>query len=199
MMCPRPTALLAAPLLASLYLPVSPSVLVAQGVKVGSTRIQPNQLAPYVPSPQNVVERMLEAARVKQNDLVYDLGSGDGRVLITAAQRFGARAVGIELSPKEVKTSQDRIASLKLEDKCRVIEGDLMKVDLSQADVVTIYLLTKSNEVLRPNLEKYLKPGARVVSHDYEIRGWIPNRVEEAEAHKRVHRLYVYEMPPIKK
>jgi cyclopropane fatty-acyl-phospholipid synthase-like methyltransferase len=142
---------------------------------------------------------MLEAARVKQGDVVYDLGSGDGRVLITAAQRFGARAVGVEISPKAVKESLDRIATLKLENKCRVIEGDLMKVDLGEADVVTIYLLTKSNEMLKPNLEKYLKPGARVVSHDYEIRGWVPNRIEEAVAHKRVHKLYVYEMPPAKK
>jgi SAM-dependent methyltransferase len=160
---------------------------------------QPNRLAPFVPSPQNVVERMLSAANTKPTDVVYDLGSGDGRVLITAAQRFGAKAVGIEISPKEAKASQERIRQLKLDDKIRVIEGDLLKVDLSEADVVTIYLLTKSNEMLRPNLEKYLKAGARVVSHDYEIRGWVPNRVEEAEAHKRVHKLYVYEMPPIRK
>jgi SAM-dependent methyltransferase len=160
---------------------------------------QPNRLAPFVPSPQNVVERMLSAANVKPTDVVYDLGSGDGRVLITAAQRFGAKAVGIEISPKEAKASQERIRQLKLDDKIRIVEGDLLKVDLSEADVVTIYLLTKSNEMLRPNLEKYLKAGARVVSHDYEIRGWVPNRVEEAEAHKRIHKLYVYEMPPIRK
>ena len=178
-----------------------PAGLAAQGIGVGAGRPvpKPNQLAPFVPSPQNVVERMLQAANVKAGDVVYDLGSGDGRVLITAAQRFGAKAVGVELSPKEVKTSQDRVKALKLDDRIRVIEGDLLKVDLSEADVVTIYLLTKSNEMLRPNLEKYLKPGARVVSHDYEIRGWVANRVEEAEAHKRVHRLYVYEMPPIRK
>jgi cyclopropane fatty-acyl-phospholipid synthase-like methyltransferase len=142
---------------------------------------------------------MLMAAGVKAGEVVYDLGSGDGRVLITAAQGFGAKAVGIEISPKEVQASLERVRRLKLENRIRVIEGDLLKVDLSEADVVTIYLLTKSNEMLRPNLEKYLKPGARVVSHDYEIRGWVPNRVEEAQAHKRLHRLYVYEMPPIKK
>ena len=178
-----------------------PAGLAAQGIGVQSGRVvpKPNQLAPFVPSPQNVVERMLQAARVKAGEVVYDLGSGDGRVLITAAQSFGAKAVGIELSPKEVQTSQERIKALKLDDKIRVIEGDLLKVDLSEADVVTIYLLTKSNEMLRPNLEKYLKPGARVVSHDYEIRGWVANRVEEAEAHKRIHRLYVYEMPPTRK
>jgi predicted RNA methylase len=116
-----------------------------------------------------------------------------------AAQRFGAKAVGVEISPKEVQASLERVRKLKLSDRVRVVEGDLLKVDLSEADVVTIYLLTQSNEMLRPNLEKYLKAGARVISHDYEIRGWVPHRVEQVEAHKRIHRLFVYEMPPIKK
>jgi len=153
-----------------------------------------NRLAPYVPSPQNVVEKMLEAANLKPGETVYDLGSGDGRVLITAAQRFGAKAVGIEISPAQVKASEARVRELKLEHKIHVLEGDLLHADLSAADVVTIYLLTQSNELLRPNLEKYLKPGARVVSHDYPVRGWTPVRVEKVEAHKRVHQLYVYEI-----
>ena len=178
-----------------------PIGLWAQGVRVQQARpaVKANQLAPFVPTPQNVVDRMLEAAAVKPGEVVFDLGSGDGRVLVTAAQKFGAKAVGVEISPKEVQSSRALIKKLKLDDRCRVIEGDLMQVDLSEANVVTMYLLTKSNEMLRPNLEKYLKPGARVVSHDYEIRGWVPVRVEEAEAHKRVHRLFVYEMPPAKK
>ena len=182
-----------------------PFGLLAQGVGLQQqqqqTRQMPrqNQLAPFVPTPQNVVDRMLEAAGVKPGDVVFDLGSGDGRVLVTAAQKFGAKAVGVEISTKEVQSSRALIKKLKLDDRVRVIEGDLMQVDLSEANVVTMYLLTKSNEMLRPNLEKYLKPGARVVSHDYEIKGWVPARVEEAEAHKRVHRLFVYEMPPAKK
>ena len=157
-----------------------------------------NRLAPFVASPQNVVEKMLEAAGLKPGETLYDLGSGDGRVLITAAQRFGARAVGIEISPREAKASTERIKTLKLDDKASVIEGDLLTADLSQADVVTIYLTTRSNDEIRPNLEKYLKPGARVVSHDYEIRGWAPARVETVEAHKRAHHLYIYTMPPRK-
>jgi len=165
-------------------------------VAAGALFAQPpvNRLAPFVPSPQNVVEKMLEAANLKPGETLYDLGSGDGRVLITAAQRFGAKAVGVEISPKEVRTSMERIRQLKLDDRCRVIEGDLMTTDLSDADVVTLYLLTNSNDLLRPNLEKYLKPGARVVSHDYHIRGWNPVRVETVEAHKRTHYLYVYEI-----
>ncbi len=157
-----------------------------------------NRLAPFVPSPQNVVEKMLEAAALKPGETLYDLGSGDGRVLITAAQRFGAKAVGIEISPKEAQNSRQRIERLLLSDQCKVVEGDLLSTDLSEANVVTIYLLTKSNDKLRPNLERYLKPGARVVSHDYEIPGWVPKKVEKVEAHKRVHQLFVYEMPPKK-
>jgi ubiquinone/menaquinone biosynthesis C-methylase UbiE len=155
-----------------------------------------NRLAPGVPSPQNVVEKMLEEVGVKPNEMVYDLGSGDGRVVITAAQKFGARAVGVEISAKEVKASRERIEDAKLERRVRILEGDLLEVDLSEADVVTMYLLTSSNDLIRPNLEKYLKPGARVVSHDYPVRGWQPNRVVQVDSYRRMHHLYIYEMPP---
>jgi len=168
-----------------------PLAMYAQGPK-------PNRLAPFVATPQNVVEKMLESARLKPNETLFDLGSGDGRVLITAAQQFGAKAVGIEISSKEAKLSVDKIKQLKLDDRCKVIEGDLLTADLSAADVVTLYLLTSSNDQIRPNLEKYLKPGSRVVSHEYQIRGWVPNRVEMVQAHRRVHHLYIYEMPPQK-
>lgn len=156
------------------------------------------QLAPSVASPVNVVERMLDIAHLKPGETVYDLGSGDGRVLVMAAQRFGAKAVGIEISPSAVKSSQERVKKLKLDNQIKVVEGDLLQADLSSADVVTLYLLTTSNDLLRPNLEKYLKPGARVVSHDYKIRGWVPTRTERVHALQREHTLYVYEMPPKK-
>ncbi|MEZ5351028.1 MAG: class I SAM-dependent methyltransferase [Bryobacteraceae bacterium] len=172
--------------------------IVAAGAFPALSQPPVNRLAPFVPSPQNVVEKMLEAASLKPGETVYDLGSGDGRVLITAAQNFGAKAVGIEISAKEAKSSRQRIEKLQLSDRCKVVEGDLLDADLSAANVVTIYLLTKSNDKLKPNLEKYLKPGSRVVSHDYEIPGWVANRVEKVEAHKRVHQLFVYEMPPKK-
>jgi len=154
-----------------------------------------NRLAPYVSTPQNVVNEMLKVADIKPNEMVYDLGSGDGRVVITAAQKYGARAVGVEISPKEVAESREKISLAKLDKRVRIVEADMMSVDLSEADVVTLYLLTSSNDLIRPNLEKYLKPGARVVSHDYPIRGWEPKRVHEIEAFKRVHHLYVYEIP----
>jgi len=122
-----------------------------------------NSLAPYVVSPQQIVDRMLELADLKAGETLYDLGSGDGRVLITAVQRYHAKAVGIEISETLVKSTGDRIQKLGLANDARVIQGDLLQVDLTPADVVTIYLATDSNEILRPNLEKYLKPGARIV------------------------------------
>jgi len=152
-------------------------------------------LAPFVPSPQPIVERMLAAADLKPGEMLFDLGCGDGRVLITAARKFGAKAVGIELSPKLVEAANEQIKTLRLEDQVKVIQGDLLEADLRSADVVTIYLLTHSNDKLRPNLERYLKRGARVVSHDFQVRGWKPIRVDKLEVYRRTHSIYVYEMP----
>jgi SAM-dependent methyltransferase len=154
-----------------------------------------NKLAPFVTSPQSVVDKMLEAAEIKAGERVYDLGSGDGRVLISAAQKYGAHGVGIEISEPLVKATNERLRQLNLANRVKIIHDDLMNVDLSPADVVIIYLETKSNELLRPNLEKYLRNGARVVSHDFEVRGWKPNRTERIEAFSRPHAIYVYEMP----
>jgi len=158
----------------------------------------PDVLAPDFPSPQEVVEKMLEAAHLKPGETLYDLGSGDGRIVITAARKFKAKAVGVELSAELCKLANARVKALGLEDQVRIIHGNLLKVDLRPADVVTIYLLTASNELLRPNLERDLKPGARVVSHDFEIRGWKPLTVERVEAEGRPRRIYVYEIGPKK-
>jgi predicted RNA methylase len=141
---------------------------------------------------------MLEIANVHPGELVYDLGSGDGRVLITAAQRFNARAVGYEISPKLVKKADEHIGQLGLQDKIKVVQGDLMQADLSPADVVVIYLLTLSNDMLRPRLEKQLKPGARVVSYSFEVPGWKPQRIDRTDSHEG-HSIYLYEMPPARK
>jgi protein-L-isoaspartate O-methyltransferase len=155
-----------------------------------------NKLAPFVPSPQRIVDRMLEMASVKPGETVYDLGCGDGRVLITAAQRFNAKAVGIEISDKLVQQAQDRVERLGLEKQVKVIHGDLREADLSGADVVVMYLLTLSNQELRPRLEKYLKPGARVVSYSYAVPGWKPLRVDKTDE-RHGHNIYLYEMPPV--
>ncbi len=155
-----------------------------------------NSLAPYVVSPQSIVDRMLDLADLKPNETLYDLCSGYGRIIITAAQRFHAKAVGVEISDTLVRSTNDRIARFGLQNLASVIHGDMLAVDLSPADVVTIYLMTVSNGILRPNLEKYLKPGARVVSHEYQVPGWKPTLVEKAESQN--HMIYLYRMPPKK-
>jgi protein-L-isoaspartate O-methyltransferase len=154
-----------------------------------------NKLAPYVNSPQRVVDRMLELASIKPGETVFDLGCGDGRVLITAAQRFNARAVGIEISEKLAQRTSSRIAGLGLQDQVKVIRGDLREADLSSADVVVIYLLTGSNKEIRPQLEKQLRAGSRVVSYSYAVPGWKASRVDRTDEHEG-HLIYVYEMPP---
>jgi cyclopropane fatty-acyl-phospholipid synthase-like methyltransferase len=140
---------------------------------------------------------MLELANLKPGETLYDLGSGDGRVLIAAVEKYKVKAVGIEISPKLVARAESNIQKLGLEDQAHVVQGDLLDADLSGADVVTIYLATSLNEKLRPRLEKYLKPGARVISHDYAVPGWKPTRVEKTED-RHAHLIFVYEMPPTK-
>jgi predicted RNA methylase len=158
--------------------------------------MSPNNLAPFVPTPEPVVEKMLEAGQLKPGETLIDLGCGDGRILFAAAQKFGARAVGVELSAKLVKSISERVQALGLQNQIKVIEGNLLDVDLRSADVVTLYLMRLTNEKLKPNLRKQLKAGARVVSHDYEIPGWKPERVENVIVHQRGHAIYVYRMPP---
>jgi len=157
-----------------------------------------NSLAPYVGSPQEIVDRMLELADLKPGEKLYDLGSGDGRILITAVVRFKAKAVGVEISDDLVNTTNTRIRKLGLDNDAQVIHGNFLDVDLSPADVVTLYLATDANEMLRPNLEKYLHKGARVVSHEYVVPGWKPNVVDKDPEHHG-HTIFLYEMPPKKK
>lgn len=157
-----------------------------------------NSLAPYVVSPQEIVDRMLEHADLKPGETLYDLGSGDGRILITAVVQFKAKAVGVEISDDLVNSTNDRIRRLSLEKDAHVIHGNFLDVDLSPADVVTLYLSTDTNAMLRPNLEKYLKNGARVVSHDYTVPGWKPKLVDKDHA-AHGHVIYLYQMPPKKK
>lgn len=151
-------------------------------------------LGPAIPTPQFLVDRMLEAGRVKPGEMVYDLGSGDGRVVITAAQNYGARAVGVELMPDLVRKARERIQSLGLADRVSIVEGSALRVDLSPADVVTMWFLTNSNDRLRPHLEKQLKMGARVVSNEFPIRGWKPTGMIQIKVRKMEHTIFVYEI-----
>ena len=156
-------------------------------------KFSPENLAPSIPTPSFVVDRMLEAVHVKANDVVYDLGSGDGRIVIAAAQKYGAKAVGVEMLPDLCRQAQQRIRELGLEDRASIVEGNVFHVDFSPATVVTMYFMTDSNERLRPNLEKYLKPGTRVVSNQFPIKGWKPVSVEHVRAGMD-YTIYVYEV-----
>jgi len=151
-------------------------------------------LGPAIPTPQLIVERMLSAGRVKPGEMVYDLGSGDGRIVIMAAQKFGARAVGVELMPDIARKARERVASLGLADRVSIVEGNALRVDVSPADVVTMWFLTNSNDRLRPNLEKHLKLGSRVVSNEFPVRGWKPAEVIHVKIGRMEHTIYVYEM-----
>jgi precorrin-6B methylase 2 len=154
----------------------------------------PDTLAPSFPTPQEVVERMLTLAQVKPGEAVYDLGCGDGRIVITAAQKFKARGVGIEIRRDIYESTLARVSSLGLADQVKIVQGNALKADLTGADVVTLYLLTSSNDKLKPQLIKDLKPGARVVSHDFEIRGWKPVVTDKMMVSGHAHIIYVYRM-----
>jgi len=154
-----------------------------------------NKLAPYVASPNRVVDRMLEMASIKPGETLIDLGCGDGRILVAAVERYKAKAIGVEISPALVQQATTRIQREGLTEQAKVIQGDLLQADLTGADIVTIYLESSLNRQLRPRLEKFLKPGARVVSHDYAIPGWKPTRVDKSDGR---HLVYLYEMPPSK-
>jgi SAM-dependent methyltransferase len=133
---------------------------------------------PYVPTPPEVVDRMLEIAQVKSGDVIYDLGSGDGRIIIQAAKRYGVKGVGIEIDADLVQKAKDNAFKEKVEHLVEFRAEDALKVDVSRATVVTLYMLPEFNAKLRPIFDKELKPGTRVVSHDFEIQGWVPDKVE---------------------
>lgn len=131
----------------------------------------------YIPTPQPVVDAMLDGAGVTNRDIVYDLGSGDGRIVITAAKKYGARGVGVEIDPALVKKAIEHAAAAGVSDRVRFVTGDLFTADIHDATVVTLYLLQSLNERLRPKLVRELKPGTRVVSHVFNMGPeWPPER-----------------------
>jgi methylase of polypeptide subunit release factors len=151
-------------------------------------------LAPSYPSPESVVDQMLSLAQVHAGETVYDLGCGDGRIVIAAAQKFHAHAVGIEIRRDIYEHTLAHVLSMGLADQVKIVQGNALNYDISPADVVTLYLLTSSNERMKPELLKYLKPSARVVSHDFEIRGWKPVATSKVMVEGRAHVIYLYRM-----
>jgi len=152
-------------------------------------------LAPFVATPYMIVDKMLELAEIQSNDVLYDIGCGDGRIVITAAKKFGTRGVGIDIDPQRIEESETAALKAGVDELVNFQLGDATQMDFSQATVITLYLLPESNELLRPPLEKQLQPGTRVVSHNYRIPGW-----DEKETHYKdledeegnFHTIYVY-------
>jgi len=131
---------------------------------------------PFVPTPIEVVDRMLELAEVKKGDVVYDLGSGDGRIVIRAAKNYGVRAVGIEMDGLLLDKAKKDAKAAGVSHLVEFRSEDALKTDLSKATVVTLYMLPWFNEAMKPSFKKYLKPGARIVAHDFGIEGWEPDK-----------------------
>jgi SAM-dependent methyltransferase len=134
---------------------------------------------PYVPTPMPVVDAMLDMARVRREDTLYDLGCGDGRIVVRAASRFGCKGVGVDLNPERVAEARANAASQKVTGLTRFAVGDVFEFDFSPATVVTMYLLPGVNLKLRPRLQKELRPGARIVSHDFDMGDWTPQATRD--------------------
>jgi SAM-dependent methyltransferase len=181
---------------------VAASNLVLTAVRAGSSgtaaSAQSNQRPPartpdihFVPTQQSVADAMLQLARVNANDVVYDLGSGDGRIVITAAQKYGARGVGIELDPRLVRISRQTALEGAVEHKATFIEGDLFTADISPATVVTLYLSLTVNMRLEAKLKRELRPGVRIVSQRFPIGSWQPDATAVAEGEQ----LFLWRIP----
>lgn len=152
---------------------------------------------PYVPTPDEVVDKMFELASVKGDDILYDLGSGDGRIVIRAAQKFGTRGVGVEINPRLVQLSRENAKKAAVADRVQFLQQDLYKTDFSKATVVMLYLLPHVNMQLRPKLLRELKPGTRIVSHNYDMGDWKPERVVQMEALGYTHTIYYWVVPKL--
>ena len=150
---------------------------------------------PYVPTPEPVVDRMLELADVGPNDVVYDLGSGDGRIVIRAARKYGARGVGIEIDPKRVEEARQNAKNAGVSDLVEFRQGDLFEADFSDATAVTLYLLPSVNQELRPLLFEQLAPGTPVVSHDFDMGKWAPRQTVEMDGDTIYHWTIPEEVP----
>jgi len=152
----------------------------------------PNSIAPWVPSPLSVVKKMLEFTELEPGEVLYDLGCGDGRIVIVAARDFDAIGMGVDIRAKLIDEAKSKAESLGLGESAKFVQGDLFDVDLRSVDVVTMYLLTSANEKVRPKLEKELHLGARIVTHDFPIPGWKPKKQIDYSDESGSHQIYLY-------
>lgn len=187
------------------------AVLVVAGVSSLETRCWAEEAAAteekprepdviFVPTPQDVVEKMLELADVKKDDLLYDLGCGDGRIVATAAKKYGCKAIGYDVDKRRIKESVETVRTQKVEKLVTIEQKDIFTLDLSKANVITLYLLPSLNVRLIPQLEK-LKPGSRIVSHSFDMEGVEPDKVVEmtSKDDKARHTIYLWTTPLKKK
>jgi cyclopropane fatty-acyl-phospholipid synthase-like methyltransferase len=152
--------------------------------------------APYVSTPEPVVKAMLRLAEVRRDDMVYDLGCGDGRIVIAAARDFGARGVGIDIDPRRIEEANAAARSAQVSGRVRFAVQDLFKTDFSEATVMALYLYPELNAKLLPKLRAELKPGARVVSHQFRIGDWAPERMETVWSDTMAHEIYAWTVRP---
>lgn len=151
----------------------------------------------YVPTPEEVVEEMLKVAKVGKNDVVYDLGCGDGRIVITAAKKYGARGIGVDIDPQRIKESNENAQKAGVADRVKFLQQDLFTLDFKDATVVTLYLLPQLNLKLRPKLLSELKPGTRIVSHAFDMGDWKPEQTMSVSSGDQVDRtIYYWVVPP---
>lgn len=150
---------------------------------------------PYVPTHERVVDRMLQMARVGKDDVLYDLGCGDGRIVITAAKRWGTRGVGIDIDPDRIREAKENAEKAGVADRVTFIQGDLFDADIKDATVVTLYLLPDVNLRLRPKLLSELRPGTRVVSHNYDMGDWTPQQTARISLPNGDHVVYFWVVP----
>jgi cyclopropane fatty-acyl-phospholipid synthase-like methyltransferase len=167
------------------------------GLQAGDDKDEKKYNLIYVPTPEVVVEKMLNMAKVKKGDVVYDLGCGDGRVVAIAAKKYGVRGVGIDLNPDRIKEARETLKKYDVEKLVEIRQGDALKVkDLDKATVVALYMLPEFMNWLEPIAKKTLKPGTRIVSHDYKWDSdWQPEQTVEFKGPERTHILFLWTVP----
>jgi len=181
-------------ILSVLALAVLAAAAAAQPLKTKDKQLE----VPYVPTHEKIVDEMLKVAKVGKNDVLYDLGSGDGRIPITAAKRWGTRGVGVDIDPERVKEARENATKAGVADKVKFMQQDLFDTDIKEATVVTLYLLPDINLRLRPKLLADLKPGTRVVSHNYDMGDWKPLKTLTVKLPDGEHTVYYWVVPPRK-
>ena len=169
-------------------------ILLLAGVTASTAQQRPE--VPYVPTDDRVVAEMLAVANVGKDDVLYDLGSGDGRIVITAAKKFGTRGVGVDIDPERVKEANENAVKAGVTDRVKFVQQDLFQTDFREATVVTLYLLPSVNMRLRPKLLADLKPGTRVVSHNYDMGDWTPLKTIVVTLPEDTHTVYYWIVPP---